>query len=58
MTNAARNDEELAWMHRHRAAIRFGATDAKQTAEDKKHLILLFMAVPGELPLHFATLMY
>src|SRR2546429_484621 len=29
VANAAGNDEELAWMHRHRAAICFGAADAE-----------------------------
>jgi hypothetical protein len=56
VTDAAGNDEELAWMHRHRAAVRFGSADAEQTTQDKEHLVLVFMAVPGELPQHLRHL--
>jgi len=56
VANAAENDEELAWMHRHMAAICFGAADAEHTTQHKEHLVLMFMAVPGKLPLHLRNL--
>lgn len=51
--DATRNDEELACPHRHRTAIRFSSADAELTTQDQKHLVLVFMRVPGKLPLHF-----
>ena len=56
VADPAGNDEELAWMHRHRAAVRLSATDAEHTTQDKEHLVLVFMAVPGELPQHLPHL--
>jgi hypothetical protein len=59
VTNTTRDNEELAWMHVHGAAIRFGAADTEQTTEDQKHLVLVFMRMPGELALdlhHFDVL--
>jgi hypothetical protein len=58
VADAAGNDEELARTHRYRAAVRFGSANAEQTTQDKEHLVLVFMAVPGNSPCTLATLMY
>jgi hypothetical protein len=52
VTDTTGDDEELAGIERHRAAVCFGAADAEETTEDKEHLILVLMGVPGELTLH------
>jgi hypothetical protein len=56
VTDAAWNDEELARMKRHGAAVCFGTAYAEETTEDKEHLVLVLMGVPGELTLHLCHL--
>ena len=59
VTDAARDDEELTRTERYGAAICFGAADAEEATEDQKHLVLVFVRVPGELALdlrHFDVL--
>jgi hypothetical protein len=52
VTNSAGNDEELAGAQGDGAAVGFGAADAEETTEDKEHLVLVFMGVPGKLALY------
>jgi hypothetical protein len=56
VTNAVRDDEELAGPQRDGAAVCFGAADAEETTEDKEHLVLVFMEVPGKLALYLGHL--
>jgi hypothetical protein len=52
VTDAARDDEELTRTEKYGTAICFGAADAEESTEDEKHLVLMFMRVPGELALY------
>jgi hypothetical protein len=56
VTDAAWNDEELAGMKRHGAAVGFGTAYAEETTEDKEQLIFVLMRVPGKLTLHLCHL--
>ena len=56
VTDAAGDDEELAWVKRYGAAVCFGAADAEDATEDEEHLVLVLMGVPWELALHLCHL--
>jgi hypothetical protein len=56
VTNASGDDEELAGPQRDGAAVCFGAADAEETTEDKEHLVLVFMVVPGKFSLYLDDL--
>jgi hypothetical protein len=58
VADATRDNEELAGVQRHGAAVCFGAADAEETTQDEEHLILVLMGVPGNSPSTLATLMY
>jgi hypothetical protein len=56
VTDAARHYEKLARVQRHGAAVRISAADVEETTEDKKHLVLMIVRVPGEFALHLGYL--
>jgi hypothetical protein len=51
VTNAAWNNEEFTGPNQNIPTVSFGAADAKLSAEDEKHFILMGMRMPRELSL-------
>jgi hypothetical protein len=52
VANAAGDDEELARVDEHIAAVGRSSADAEFAAEDEEELVFMGVGVPGELSLH------